>query len=122
MKKLLLVALFALLPLLSFAQSSWLYEYTPKSRSWAALASYPVGNLSQVPVLGSLDVSAVAGVAQMGIPTFGAMLSKSWPVGTFHGADGRAGAVSLVLGVTGRVAQGRPPQFGGIAAGVTLRF
>lgn len=120
MKKLVLVAVFALLCVSSFAQSL-LWEYRPKDKSWAALAAQPIGSLTQVPVLGSLDVSAVAGVATAGRPTFGFLLSKSFALGRFDGPAGSS-PVALVLGVTGRVAQGGPPTFGGLAFGVSLRF
>lgn len=94
---------------------SFAWEYSLKSKQWSPLASYRVGQLTGVPLLKTLDISAIGGVAggSNGVPFVGGMLSKSFQI---------ANEASLLLGLTGRITQSRPPQIGGIVFGLSFDF
>lgn len=128
MKKLFALTLFAMigtlamLPSVAKAQAvedppktSLAWEYGLRDKQWSPIVTQQIGTLTRVPVLKFLDVSLLGGVAggTNGAPTFGAMLSRSFPV---------ADQASILLGITGRITQARPPQLGGIVFGVSFSF
>lgn len=124
MKKLFLLTLvtcaLAIAPSKCLAQAdppktSFAWEYNLRGKQWSPIVTQQIGTLTRVPVLKFLDVSLLGGVAggTNGAPTFGAMLSRSFPV---------ADQASILLGITGRITQARPPQLGGIVFGVSFSF
>lgn len=102
------------LPVAASAQA-FNYEYNLKSGGWSPIVSQKVGTLTEVPALKALDISIIVGADRSisGPVTFGGMLSRSFPVAKQ--------AVGLI-GITGRITSGRPPQIGGIVIGVSFKL
>lgn len=120
MKRLITLSLLATCAITSAQSMVW--EYAPKNKQVTQLVSTKFGTLTGVPLFGELDVSVVGGVQyHNGALTVGGMLSRSYRLGTFDYGGERL-PVYGVVGVTGRVAGGKLPQFGGIAFGIEWRL
>jgi hypothetical protein len=96
-------------------KTAFTWEYSLKAREWSPLVTQQFGTLTNVPWVSTLDVSFVVGTAggTNGAATLGGMLSKS-----FRLAD----QVSVLLGLTGRITQSRPPSIGGFVFGLSFNF
>lgn len=97
------------------AQSSFNYEYSFKTQRWSPIVAQKVHTLTEVPIIKTIDLSLVVGADGRlnGPATFGGMISRTVPV---------AKEASLLIGLTGRITSGRPPQIGGLVIGVSFNL
>ena len=116
--KFLAVAMLLVLTIaLAVAQSpkaTFAWEYNFKAKAWSPIVAPVSHTFTEVPILKTVDASLLFG-AESGSnrPMIGFMLSRSGKL---------AREADWVLGATFRVAQQRPPTFGGVVIGATLRL